>query len=120
MSRVEATTYKANPSPYDAIETNCGWSVHGDFGCDPAFAATCPSMEGFAAAPAATSGAAIKRALTSVAPAPTSAPPTQELVAPLPQEHQPAHLFYDPYASEPAWIPYEQSINCSTIGKQFP
>ena len=116
MSRVEKTTYKANPSPYDAIETNCGWSVQGDFGCDPAFAATCNSIENFAVAPPVKSGAAIKRAMTSVAPAPAP----QELVVPLPQQHQSAQLFYNPYASEPAWIPYEESVNCSTIGKQFP
>ena len=112
------TSYKSNPNPEEAIETNCGWSMRGEFGCDPAFAATCmSSLEGFAAAPPTSTSAAVRRALTSVAPAPA---PAQSLFVPLSQEHQTAHVFYDPYASEPAWIPYDQSVNCSTIGTPRP
>jgi hypothetical protein len=83
----EATNYIAHPQPYDALEMNCGWSVQGTFACDDDAEPLCKNREQFT---------------ESIA---------QPYVQPIAQDTQTPYVFYDPYFSEPAWIPSEATVD---------
>lgn len=87
MNTLEATNYSAHPRPYDALEMNCGWSVAGSFACADEHAPLCISNDREKFSGDAPNAAAVN------------------YVNPMPQETQTPYVFYNPYFTEPAWIP---------------